>query len=154
MSVTASRAGRIVLQDIGLRGFGFPSTERLRLRRETELLFSEGSHTFSFPIRCRWLIREAGVGERGGIRFMPIAAKRRFPRAVDRNRVKRSLREAYRLSVPGLRMRLEESGFVLLLSCQGIDAAAGELTRNMKAMSRIVKDLESALGAHESAREG
>jgi ribonuclease P protein component len=53
--------------------------------------------------RGRYLVLWLLPGERGFWRFGVVASRKTFPRAVDRARAKRLLREAFRLSVPGLR---------------------------------------------------
>lgn len=74
----------------------FHKHERLRLRKEVDELFSAGSKSFSaFPVRavCR-TVPFKGV-EACILMSVP---KRRLHCAVDRNRVKRLLREAYRMN--------------------------------------------------------
>jgi len=68
--------------------------ERLKSRRQFESLFEEG-HTFVvFPIRFIWISAAAESG-------FPVHAafgisRRNWKKAVDRNRWKRRMREAYR----------------------------------------------------------
>ena len=67
--------------------------ERLCSRKALEELFS-GSHqsVSAFPIRAVFMANEVGV-----VRIMVSVSKRYFKRAVKRNRIKRQVREAYRL---------------------------------------------------------
>ncbi|MCM1108225.1 MAG: ribonuclease P protein component [Clostridium sp.] len=69
--------------------------ERLCGRRLTETLFSEGSRSLSaYPLRV--VFREKPDIPVGEALFLVSVSKRRFKRAVCRNRVKRQVREAYR----------------------------------------------------------
>jgi ribonuclease P protein component len=85
--------------------FTYQKTDKLKSRKQTQYLFSTGQAINVFPIRLIYTIEpiestaanlsltsvlQAGVG----------APSRTFRKAVQRNRVKRLLREAYRLEKP------------------------------------------------------
>lgn len=85
--------------------FTYQKTDKLKSRKQTQHLFSTGQAINVFPIRLIYTIEpiestaanlsltsvlQAGVG----------APSRTFRKAVQRNRVKRLLREAYRLEKP------------------------------------------------------
>lgn len=59
-------------------------------------MFAGGSRSFSiFPLRVVWLpVEELDVQAS----ILISVSKRRFKRAVKRNRIKRQIREAYRLN--------------------------------------------------------
>lgn len=61
-------------------------------------MFAGGSRSFSiFPLRVVWLpVEELDVQAS----ILISVSKRRFKRAVKRNRVKRQIREAYRMNKP------------------------------------------------------
>ncbi|MBO7470915.1 MAG: ribonuclease P protein component [Bacteroidaceae bacterium] len=67
--------------------------ERLCSRKALEELFS-GSHqsVSAFPLRAVYMANEVGL-----TRIMVSVSKRYFKRAVKRNRIKRQIREAYRM---------------------------------------------------------
>jgi len=78
---------------------GFPKSHRLSSRIEKERLLREGKKIFVHPILLRWLPR-IGAGRTSSIspaKVMILVAKKKFPRAVDRNAIRRKLREAWRL---------------------------------------------------------
>ena len=67
--------------------------ERLCSRKAIEKLFSGGHQSVSaYPIRAVFM-----PSEQTGVRIMFSVSKRYFKRAVKRNRIKRQLREAYRM---------------------------------------------------------
>jgi len=85
--------------------FTYQKIDKLKSRKQTQHLFSTGQAINVFPIRLIYTIEpivisndkaalssllQAGVG----------APSRTFRKAVQRNRVKRLLREAYRLEKP------------------------------------------------------
>lgn len=71
-----------------------PKSERLCSQKVLQRLFSGEHRSISvFPIRAVFM-----ESEEPGVRIMVSVSKRHFKRAVKRNRVKRQLREAYRLN--------------------------------------------------------
>ena len=77
--------------------FSFQRGERLKSRKEIERLFAAGSQAMmQYPLRLVWRPLEQ---QRSAfpVQFTVSVSKRKFKRAVDRNRVKRLIREAYRL---------------------------------------------------------
>lgn len=77
--------------------FTFAKPEHLCLRSDIERLFSAGSSSLTiYPIRATY--RTLPRPDRGSaVKVLVSVSKRRLHHAVDRNRAKRQLREAYRL---------------------------------------------------------
>ncbi len=70
--------------------------ERLDRKKVIEKLFSGGARSFSvFPIRVVYMPVEELEAP---VSILTSVSKRHFKRAVKRNRVKRQIREAYRLN--------------------------------------------------------
>lgn len=75
----------------------FRKEERLCGQKLIDRLFSEGNRQISvFPVRLVWFLLDNADFE--GVRILISAPKRNLHHAVDRNRIKRQIREFYRTS--------------------------------------------------------
>lgn len=76
---------------------GFKKSERIVSQKQIDALFTgSGSHSkAAFPVRAVYIIKEREAG-REPVQLLLSVPKKRFKHAVDRNRIKRQLREAYR----------------------------------------------------------
>ncbi len=72
----------------------FPKEEKLKSAKTIEKLFLEGKTYSKFPLKIFFLPNENIASNMAAF----AVPKRNFKSAVDRNRVKRQLREAYRLN--------------------------------------------------------
>lgn len=86
-----------------VRPFKLSKWERICSRTQLEKLFTGGkSKSFSvFPLRVVYLLTDQPDGDLqhvAPVKMMVSVSKRHFKRAVKRNRVKRQVREAYRLN--------------------------------------------------------
>lgn len=74
--------------------FSFPKKEKLCRKKSIETLLSGGSVVFVYPLKVVW--NTVGDGD-APIQMMVSVPKRLFKKAVVRNRIKRRIREAFRL---------------------------------------------------------
>lgn len=74
----------------------FGKGARLKSKKQIEKLFKNGHSFGMYPLRAVWDRVEQNP-ENGIIQFGASVAKKKFPRAVDRNRIRRQMREAFRL---------------------------------------------------------
>ena len=77
-----------------VKRFGLSKAERLKSRKQIDRLFAGGKGFSVFPIRVTYLFSK---GEESEVKMGVTVSKRNFKKANDRNRIKRLLREAYRL---------------------------------------------------------
>lgn len=72
----------------------FPKSEKLKSKKLFDQLFSEGKSVNAFPVKLVFVPIESqdASTHKTGV----SAPKRKFKKAVDRNRLKRLLREAFR----------------------------------------------------------
>ena len=72
----------------------FKKQERLSGKKTFEALMREGEEFYQFPFRVKWMFTETEISFPAQVAF--AVPKRTFKRAVQRNRIKRILRESYR----------------------------------------------------------
>jgi len=73
-----------------------PKSERLSLKKEIDRLFESGDSFIAFPLRIKYL--ELPSDTAANSCMMVSVPKKRVKKAVARNRIKRRIREAYRLN--------------------------------------------------------
>lgn len=71
----------------------FKKSEKLKSRKLIGMLFEKGKSFSVFPFKVFYLNNTIGDGLQTGVGV----SSRNFKKAVDRNRIKRLMREAYRL---------------------------------------------------------
>lgn len=79
-----------------LKQTGLSKDSRLKSRKAIEQIFREGKSISVFPFKMLYMFR--GHTPETALLFGVTASSRNFKKAVDRNRIKRLTREAYRLN--------------------------------------------------------
>ncbi|MEO6405280.1 MAG: ribonuclease P protein component [Ferruginibacter sp.] len=74
--------------------YNFPGKQRLKSRKQIEQLFKEGNQFAFFPIKVFWLPENMAET----LQIAVAVSSRNFKKATDRNRIKRLMREAWRLN--------------------------------------------------------
>lgn len=127
----------------------FHNKERLKSRKEIGRLFGrDGRAVKSYPIRLAFAETEE---VRGTFPFQAafVVPKRRFKKAVDRNLIKRRLREAYRLHKHLIGAHTEETvapekQYALLFIYTGKEAMPFKYIE--RKMVKVLGDLRGELG--------
>ena len=123
--------------------FSFKKRERLTSSKSISLLFQQGQSRSSFPIRILYSVREEGDIQAKVAISVP---KRLFKRAVDRNLLKRRIREAYRLNKRFFYTPLEEMNLKvnLVIQYQHKEILDFEPIKKglLKALEKVAKDLK------------
>lgn len=96
----------------------FRKEERLCSKKDIDILFHKGSSFFLYPFRIVFARRPLTDENKFPIHVLFSVPKRKFPSAVDRNIVKRRMREAYRLHKSDLYIQLNDQDSHLLLAIQ------------------------------------
>jgi ribonuclease P protein component len=85
--------------------------ERLCSLKGIEVLFKEGQSLAKYPVRLVWQESDDPLAKEYPVQVMFSVSKKKYPRAVDRNRIKRLMREGYRLYKPTLYAQLPQGKF-------------------------------------------
>jgi ribonuclease P protein component len=75
--------------------YTFKKEERLCNKRLIDGLFHNGSSFLCYPFKASWLLTDEPL--QFPVQILFSVSKKRFKRAVDRNLIRRRMREAYRL---------------------------------------------------------
>ena len=81
------------MQGADVKISAFPKSCRLKSSLRIKNIVQQRRYVFSYPIKCFY-----DFGAEEGAKVAVIVSKKRFQHATDRNRVKRIMREAYRLN--------------------------------------------------------
>lgn len=114
--------------------------ERLSWKRYIDLLFAKGQSFVAFPLRVIFLPVEEDLPARTN--FLVSVSKKKFKRSPMRNRIKRQVRESYRLRKPELVEDLEQKNKNLLVAFLYLDNELHTFKEMEKAMSKAIRILQ------------
>ena len=94
--------------------FQFPKKQKLCSEKEIEILFKNGKSISENPFRAVWTFKENN--DNSFVKLLIVVSKKRLKLAVDRNVIKRRIKEAYRLQKKQLELFLESNNQQLNLA--------------------------------------
>ncbi|MDO5760983.1 MAG: ribonuclease P protein component [Bacteroidota bacterium] len=128
--------------------FAFPKKERLCTKDRIERLFSQGKAFISYPFSVRYSICKEKRGELG---VLIVCSKRYQKRAVDRNYIKRRIREAWRLNNSSLKTRLMENKVNMDVSLSFVSKELYNYHDIEQQIQKILQNLENSLINYRSS---
>ena len=118
----------------------FPLKEHLKSKRVIEQVYANGASVTSFPLRAVFIEQPQEVQEPTAAILINVA-KKRFRHAVDRNLVKRRIREAYRTSKHPFVEALENNGKKMAVAILYIDNKHNSTAFIKKKMTRVLENI-------------
>ena len=122
--------------------FSFRKNEKLCSKKVIDRLFAEGKSVFAFPLKFVYL--ETGLTTETPAQAGFAVSKKNFKRAVQRNLIKRRMREAYRLHKPDFYEALKEiqvAVFFVYTAKEIADYAVIE-SAIIKGLKKLVREIQ------------
>lgn len=124
------------------KGHGFAKNERLCSLKLIEELFKSGNILFQYPYRIIW--NESETAFSGPSQVVIAVPKRNFKRAVDRNLIKRRIREGFRTQKEILYAPLSEKGVKIIFMIQYTGKEIASSVKIAESMAAALKKLATA----------
>ena len=122
--------------------YTFAKEERLCSKRLIESLFRNGSSFVVYPYRVVFLYIESTPENTVPLQCVISVSKRRFRKAVDRNAIKRRMREVYRLQKSDLYCFLREHSLHLLVAFQYVGKEKEPYALLYQRMGKVLAELK------------
>lgn len=117
--------------------------ERLKSRKLIEQLFSEGKKFVIHPYRVFYILEKK---EQALLQFGVGVSSRNFKKAVDRNRVKRLIKESYRLQKNHLQDKIKDENYQLNIFVIYTAKELPDYTTSFETMTKVLDKLIVILG--------
>lgn len=129
-----------------IKRFTLKRAERLKSKKVIDVLFTKGDSFLQFPVKFVYLVTE--LPEKYPVQVGVSVSKKNFKKAVDRNRIKRLLREAYRLNKHKIYDSIGEKQLALFLIYVGKDLPDYTLIEN--GIKKGLKRVSASVGEKEN----
>ncbi len=121
----------------------FHKRERLCSQTQIDLIFASGTHAKAYPLRAAYVFTV--MENAPSVRVMFVVPKRSFKRAVDRNFLKRRMREAYRLQKNEFYEALQTKQMNLAILYTGKEQS--DYDTIYKSMKKLLNNINSQIKA-------
>ncbi|MEY3861127.1 MAG: hypothetical protein RIS50_1408 [Bacteroidota bacterium] len=125
-------------------GQAFGKTEKLNSEKIIAGLFQSGVFVSKYPLRANLLVTPLPL-EGVPVQVVFTASKRKFKRAVDRNFVKRRLREVYRKHKLPFYQAIEQKGITLAIAVMYTGSELPDMKQLEKSYAVLLKKIYDVL---------
>lgn len=122
----------------------FPLKEHLKSKKTIEKLYAEGTSVTAYPLRAVFIQQNREEQDVTASVLISVA-KKRFRHAVDRNLVKRRIREAYRTSKYPLTEVLENNDKRIAVAILYIDTRHNSTAFIKRKMEKLLEGILAKL---------
>ncbi len=122
--------------------FKFSRQERIKSEKEIKELLATKNKIFHYPLLVKWEIQKR---EKPPVRVAFLVSRRKYPRAVDRNLIKRRLRESYRIYKEPLLKILKQQNLAINLLFIYISPEILSFTNIKRSLSEIFVDINKEI---------
>lgn len=129
------------------RRFTLKKEEKIRNVKQIEYLFSHGQSFVSYPLRVVFVEQEGVTSSQVSI-FVSVP-KKKLKSAVDRNRIKRLIREAYRLNKYTLDRSFLKENQTLAIAFVYLKNEMSDYETIEKSVRKALKEIERQLKERE-----
>lgn len=127
-----------------IKRYTFSKNEKLKSRKAISSIFSDGSSIAAYPFRLFYKI-EGDSLEVENTKIGVSVSKRNFKHAVDRNRIKRLMRETYRLQKYSLLDNINVKVAVMIVYTQRKELDYSLINKKMKvALEKLSAEIEKS----------
>lgn len=118
----------------------FPLAEHLKSKAIIDRVYAEGKSVTAYPLRAVFKTLQCEENRPQALILISVA-KKRFRHAVDRNLVKRRLREAYRLNKQPFIEELEKRGKSMAIAILYIDTKHNSTAFLQNKMKKLLDNI-------------
>ena len=122
----------------------FPKSEHLCGKLRIASFYKTGHRFVSYPLRVTWQ-RGAAASQAASVQVLVWAPKSLFKHAVNRNMMRRLMREAYRLEKEPLITKCKERQVALEMAFNYMSKDEKDITVIRKAVRKAIEKIISAL---------
>lgn len=123
--------------------FKFPKAEKICSKYEIDALFQHGKNLRFGTVGFKLMWQESQ--EWPPLKFLVVVPKRRVKKAVDRNRIKRQLREVIRLNKYLVENEIENSNKRLLIAVIYSGQSTSDFSQLRSSFIRMVDELPKVI---------
>ncbi len=121
-------------------GFKFPKNQRLSSKKSIDFLFLNKKSLFVFPFRAVYYLSNE-ITDNSNLQALFVVPKKKFKKATDRNRIRRQLRESFRMNKNPLEEKLQGKENQLQIAFIYVSEQKVEFLKIDEAMKAIISKL-------------